>query len=109
MEYLDVSRNNISEIPDEINLMKELGELNLEKNRLTSLPANLEGLQKLHRLRLNGNNILAPSSIASLSQLGLLKILHLADNPIANISGLEIPNLQVLDASHCGTLFSFLV
>ncbi|XP_051170739.1 leucine-rich repeat-containing protein 15 isoform X2 [Leptopilina boulardi] len=101
VEDLDVSRNNISEISNDINRLKELDELNLEKNRLTSLPDNLNGLQKLQKLRLNGNNILTTNAIASLSQLNLLKVLYFSNNPISNLSGLEIPNLQVLDASHC--------
>lgn len=101
VEELDVSRNNLTEISDDINRLKELEELNLEENKLTSLPENLDGLQKLYRLRLNGNNILVPSAIASLSQLSSLKVLHLSYNPISNLTGLEVPNLQVLDASHC--------
>lgn len=52
---LDLSRNSLKELPDEICLLTNLTRLHLEMNRLVKLPEEFPRLYKLEKLYLSDN------------------------------------------------------
>ena len=52
---LDVSRNELSSLPEEIGRLRSLRELDASANRLTSLPGSLASLPQLFVLALQNN------------------------------------------------------
>jgi Leucine-rich repeat (LRR) protein len=49
--------NGLNEIPREVGNMKNLRELELANNRLTTLPGSLSQLKKLEEIEIKGNPI----------------------------------------------------
>lgn len=60
MEILDVSKNKIREIPDEISNLTSLKVLAIQRNRIERLPVCLGDISSLHMLKLDGNPIVFP-------------------------------------------------
>lgn len=60
LEILDVSRNKISVLPDEISKLKSLRVLSVMQNRLDDLPAGLSEMNKLQILKVAGNPLRYP-------------------------------------------------
>ncbi|XP_078039706.1 uncharacterized protein LOC144471491 isoform X2 [Augochlora pura] len=79
----------------------DLQYLNLARNQLSSLPDDISGLAKLKKLDLSGNAIHSIGDIVSVKQLTSLIVLYLSRNPIASFEGLVNTNLEALDVSHC--------
>lgn len=83
LQYISLSYNQISELPEWFN---EIGggnikNLNLSWNNLSEVPPQLADSNSLEELSLSGNNIKSiPDFLANLPRL---KIISLADNPIA--------------------------
>jgi len=96
-----LSSNLLTEITDDINRLTELQYLNLAKNKLSSLPNNLEELRKLRRLDLSDNIIENTADIASISQLPSLVVLYISRNRLPDLKGLTSEVLQAVDAGHC--------
>jgi len=75
---IDLSSKNITILPIEIFLMKNLQSLDLRNNYITALPEEIKNLQELKVLKLNGNNIYElPFDI---SRLKFLKEIYLDYN-----------------------------
>lgn len=75
LEELDLSRNHLKQLPEEIGELKKLKELVLFKNNLTSLPASIGSCSNLERLVLSSNRIkVLPETIGKLSRLKELSI-----------------------------------
>lgn len=70
---IDLSNQQLEEVPEWLLRYTELKQLNLSHNRLTGLPRWLEEFDKLEELKLNANQLpaLPPITIASLTQLDL--------------------------------------
>jgi Leucine-rich repeat (LRR) protein len=83
IKILNLSNNNITQLPVEIGQLTQLTELNLCNNNLTQLPVEIGHLTQLTRLYLQNNNIThLPVEIGQLTQLTTLllcnnKLTHL--------------------------------
>lgn len=60
LEILDLSRNKINALPDEVNKLKSLRVLSVMQNRLDDLPAGLSEMNKLQILKVAGNPLKYP-------------------------------------------------
>lgn len=80
IQSLNLSFNNIAELPAEIHQLKRLVSLDLSNNKLLYLPRTISGLSKIEELNLENNNI--GSLPPYLYRLRKLKTLNLAGNPL---------------------------
>jgi len=55
VDYLNLQSSNLSKLPDEISLFKELRILNLSSNLIHQLPNNIQKLENLEILNIMGN------------------------------------------------------
>ncbi len=99
LEYLNLNVNNINHLPDSFGHLGSLKELYLWKNELSNLPESFSNLSELVILNLRLNNITSLSE--SFGKLIKLKELNLHDNKlliipvsISNLKSLEILNLS---------------
>jgi Leucine-rich repeat (LRR) protein len=98
LQYLDLSKNEIRDIPDSINAFQNLQVLHLSRNNIEYMPRTIGDLSNLRILEVNQNDLyLLPPQ---LGKLGQLQVLDLWDNNISRfpeelkqLSG----NLKVLD------------
>ena len=60
LEILDLSRNKINALPDEINKLRSLRVLSIMQNRLDDLPTGLSEMNKLQILKIAGNPLRYP-------------------------------------------------
>lgn len=75
LSYLDLSENKITNIPDWLGSSTNLGLLDLSGNLLTSVPTTIGRLSHLWHLNLSHNNLTAiPASICDISRLGFLDL-----------------------------------
>lgn len=80
LRFLDLRRNRITKIPDEIKNLTKLEELDLTGNKLEDFPEALTTLPRLLILRLRKNKLYSlPKSIGNLNKL---EQLDLNGNPI---------------------------
>ena len=72
---LDLSSQNLTELPDSIGEIDSLVELNLSNNQLVLLPESIGNLHQLTQLHLQSNNLTElPESIGKLTKLKVLVI-----------------------------------
>ncbi|MBL7927997.1 MAG: leucine-rich repeat domain-containing protein [Bacteroidia bacterium] len=75
LQWLDLSRNRITELNDSIGLLLSLTELNLGYNNLKTLPASIGNLKHLSVLKLHKNLIThLPKETGNLRYLELLEM-----------------------------------
>lgn len=55
LEILDLSRNNVNEVPEEIDKMKALRVFAIQHNKIESLPLGLGDISTLRMLKVTGN------------------------------------------------------
>ena len=94
---LDLSNQNLKEIPKEIFALKNLKKLILRNNQIKIIPSDIERLKRLETLDLSGNNI--SNFYAKICSLTNLKILNLNNNKIKSLP-IQIANLQNLLSLH---------
>ncbi|XP_041974169.1 leucine-rich repeat-containing protein 57-like [Aricia agestis] len=100
LRNLDLSKNKIPGIPDDISKFKFIKQLNLSSNSIQNVPTALANLKKLELLNLSCNNIASlPDSFENLSNL---KQLYLNNNKFKLFPKqiLELKNLEVIDLSN---------
>ena len=90
---LDISRNHLTSLPAEIGGLQALQELNVRSNRLTSLPAEIGRLQALQELHVRSNQL--TSLPAEIGGLQALQELQVSSNQLTSLPG-EIGGLQAL-------------
>ena len=83
IKKLNLSNNNLTQLPVEIVKLKQLTTLNLSYNKLTQLPVEIGQLTQLTTLELNSNKL--THLPVEIGQLTLLTTLHLSDNMIENL------------------------
>lgn len=97
VKKLDLSGNQLTVLPPEIGLLRNLQKLNLRDNKLTTLPPEIGQLISLIRLDLSGNQLatLPPE----LCQLRNLQELNLRDNKLTALPPEvgQLRNLQELN------------
>lgn len=60
LEILDLSRNRISEIPEDVRNLTSLRVLSVKQNQLQDLPSELSDMNKLQVIKLAGNLLKQP-------------------------------------------------
>ncbi|MDQ3190394.1 MAG: leucine-rich repeat domain-containing protein [Bacteroidota bacterium] len=97
LQWINLSRNRMTEIPAEIFLLKNLQYLDLSKNKIDLIPKEIGNLTSLKQLYLNQNNIASlPPQIGKLINLELF---DLWENEISvlPIEIAELKKLKTLD------------
>nr|XP_053638262.1 E3 ubiquitin-protein ligase LRSAM1-like [Cherax quadricarinatus]XP_053638263.1 E3 ubiquitin-protein ligase LRSAM1-like [Cherax quadricarinatus]XP_053638264.1 E3 ubiquitin-protein ligase LRSAM1-like [Cherax quadricarinatus] len=75
LEFLDLTNNKFSHLPESINKLKNLKVLKLNNNKLKSLPLSISELTKLSELYLSSNKFSkVPVSICALPKLQMLSL-----------------------------------
>ncbi|XP_047514248.1 leucine-rich repeat-containing protein 57-like [Pieris napi] len=100
LRNLDLSKNKISCISDDITKFKLLKQLNLCDNSIQVLPSTIANLKKLELLNVSHNSIqLLPHPIAELSNL---KQIYLNNNKFKQFPKplIGLKNLEVVDLSY---------
>uniref|UniRef100_UPI00398F2A35 leucine-rich repeat-containing protein 2 isoform X2 n=1 Tax=Pristiophorus japonicus TaxID=55135 RepID=UPI00398F2A35 len=97
---MDLARNYIKELPAEIGKMTKLKELNVSFNKLTSIPLELGDCENLEKLNLS-NNLELSELPFELRDLQKLSYLDLSSNQFQSmpICVLRMSNLKSLDIS----------
>lgn len=95
--FLDLSSNEIKELPKAIGRMRKLEILNISDNQLEALPATFVKMRKLQELNASGNHLKALPG--NLNRLKNLKTLNLTGNDLpaeerARIKA-ELPNVTI--------------
>ncbi|MGH2412832.1 MAG: COR domain-containing protein [Microcystaceae cyanobacterium] len=100
LKKLDLSQYGLTEIPDEVFILKQLEILTLEINSLPAIPESISRLQNLTYLNLNRNQL--TSLPESISRLQNLTTLNLWNNQITTIpeSITRLQNLTIFDLEH---------
>eukprot|EP00758_Cryptobia_borreli_P017125 Tbor_TRINITY_DN6163_c0_g4::TRINITY_DN6163_c0_g4_i1::g.22227::m.22227 len=106
LRWLNLSYNNLSEIPGTIGKLKHLERLHLNNNVITKLPLEIWGLKDLEELRVDNNKLRAlPSPILFMEKL---RELFTENNPFvteADVEGAEMMSLfpppRYGDCSNC--------
>ncbi|OUM66979.1 hypothetical protein PIROE2DRAFT_5721 [Piromyces sp. E2] len=94
IEYLNLSKNSFTEIPNSFGYFTNLKYLNLNKNNLSDLFSSIGNLKNLAELYINDNSItVIPDSLMSIKNL---KILSITDNNITSLPQ-NIGNLVKLE------------
>jgi predicted acylesterase/phospholipase RssA len=91
LEYLNISRNNLSILPREIGSMKNLKTLIARENNITILPGELSNCSSLRELDLTSNR-LSTVLISFKNLLGLVSLL-LDDNPLESFPDISCCHL----------------
>ena len=87
LQTLDLSWNQLTDLPESIGQLTQLQKLDLSYNQLTSLPDSISKLTQLQTLDLSYNRLTdLPDSISKLTQLQTL-----------NLSGNNITDYSILD------------
>lgn len=94
VKRLDLSKQKLSKVPADVFQLKNLYELVLSKNKLTRIPDEISQLKKLRILRVDRNKIESlPESIGSLQYLEILDInrsdMFYLPESLGNCSSLE--------------------
>ncbi len=100
LESLDLSGNDLTEIPDWVQNLPRIKRLYLNDNKITEIPSWIGNLESLEELHLGNNKITKiPKSISKLDNLISLVINH---NEITKIHPAiaSLENLHLIDASY---------
>lgn len=94
---LNMSGNSFEALPKEIGRLKMLRDLDVSRNKLERLPAQLGTCARIRKLKLGGNMLKALPE--QLQNLTLLEELIAPDNRITSVSAaiVKLPRLTVLD------------
>ena len=76
LEVLNLSQNELIELPDTLSMLYGLRELVLFKNKFTSMPMTMGALRNLERLDLHNNRLASISNLCNLPRLQYLDLDH---------------------------------
>ncbi|CAH2269087.1 leucine-rich repeat-containing protein 57-like [Pararge aegeria] len=100
LRNLDISKNKIAIIPEDISRLKFLKQLNVSTNAIQVMPSSLANLKKLEMLNVSFNSISClPESYSSLTNL---KQIYLNNNKFKEFPKqlLGLTNIEVVDLSN---------
>jgi Leucine-rich repeat (LRR) protein len=101
LQWLDLSKNRLTEIPANLGLLKNLKKIILFKNKIESLPPEIGLLEDLRELIINQNELqMLPEEIGNLKKLRYIdmwsnNITHLPKS-MTEMYGLEEIDLRVI-------------
>jgi len=102
LRILDLEENKLESLPQEIGFLKELTKLVVQSNQLTSLPRAIGHLSNLHYLGAGENKLTSiPEEIGTLENL---ESLYINDNAQLNRLPFELAlcsNLQIMSIENC--------
>ncbi|XP_048006190.1 leucine-rich repeat-containing protein 57-like [Leguminivora glycinivorella] len=100
LRNLDLSKNKLVHLSDDISKLKNLKQLNVESNRLETLPSSVANMKKIELL--NASNNLLSELPPSFSNLSNLKQIYLNNNNFKHFPTqlLGLKNLDVVELSH---------
>ncbi|GAB0204720.1 leucine-rich repeat-containing protein 2 [Grus japonensis] len=84
LQWLDISSNNLKDLPEDIDRLDQLETLLLQKNKLTYLPRALVNMPKLTLLVVSGDDLVEIPTAVCESTTGL-KFISLKDSPVETI------------------------
>ncbi|HVZ12017.1 MAG TPA: hypothetical protein VG965_03225 [Patescibacteria group bacterium] len=95
---LDLSNQNLSELPKDVLKLKNLTSINLDNNKFTAFPDDLTTFTKLQRIDMKNNQLTnIPNSITKLSSL---QIIDFSNNKLATLPNISsMLYLQTIDVS----------
>lgn len=93
LKLIDLQNNKLESLPEEISNLRYLEKLKVDHNRLTELPAKLSQLERLQTLTASNNAL--KSLPAGIEELIRLEILLINDNKIRDLTA-KIGNLSQL-------------
>ncbi|XP_029284156.1 vasorin-like [Cottoperca gobio] len=101
MELLDLSQNELAEIPDGVfEMLSKLKNLDLSTNHISHISKDsFSGLVQLERLYLHANRIQS-IHVAAFEGLEMLLELKLQGNQLTSLPSLNFPRLLLLDLSY---------
>ncbi|MCU0391701.1 MAG: leucine-rich repeat domain-containing protein [Thermoflexibacter sp.] len=94
VKKLDLSNQNLKEIPAEVFKFSKLQSLNLSNNQISQLPDQIQVLESLQELDISNNQLNTVSS--KIDDLSFLKKLNLSNNQLVDIPEV-LSNLRVLE------------
>ncbi|KAF7075769.1 hypothetical protein CFC21_080520 [Triticum aestivum] len=99
LRYLDISRTEVSELPEQIGHLRCLEMLDITGTNISDLPASIVNLGKLAHLRVSGH-VRFPDGIAKMQALETLKWVHAwqSYNFLEELG--QLKNLRRLDLNH---------
>lgn len=92
LQFINISNNKLSSLPNEINLLTNLREICLNCNKFDAIPTCLFACEKLETLLISDNQI-KEIDVEGLGRLTKLTILDLGNNNIATVPP-ELGNLR---------------
>jgi Leucine-rich repeat (LRR) protein len=110
LRKLYLTGNKLQTVPQEISLCASLEKLSLDQNQITSLPSGVCDLANLRILHLDGNDLpFLPTNIGDLSNLWSLDLgdggAGTGNNSISNLPpGARLLSLYSLDCHNCPSL-----
>nr|XP_022917612.1 leucine-rich repeat-containing protein 40-like [Onthophagus taurus] len=94
LQFIDFSRNCLTELPERFSILKNMRELILSNNRFTSVPNCIYALQNLEILLISDNQV-TNINVDGLKQLQRLATLDLSNNDIGTVPP-ELGNMKQL-------------
>ncbi|TNF30094.1 MAG: leucine-rich repeat domain-containing protein [Bacteroidetes bacterium] len=101
LQWLDLSRNRLTEIPSQVGMLKNLKKLILNKNKIEQLPPEIGQLEDLRELIISQNELESlPSEIGDLKKLRYLDMwsnnISKLPSEMAEMYALEEVDLRVI-------------
>lgn len=93
LHYLNLSRNNLKDLPQEIGVFKQLKVIDVSRNKLDAFPVALCQMTHVKKLLLSRN--LIPSIPACIGYFSQLTVLDIWDNPLTALPE-ELAKVQTL-------------
>lgn len=86
LKHLNLSRNNLDHLPDDIGRLVALETLLIDKNQLKTFPSNMQSMRNCHKIDASYNQLIDVGTL--LDRLPSLEDLNLAHNPHLDVEKL---------------------